>query len=196
MEIHAYDFDGTLFKSPLRPKWWPNGKTWWTHPKSLDAPCVPEKPDSSWWNESVVSEAKQSIANPNVYAVLCTGRPDGIGGFRWRVPELLQGKGLHFDKVILNPGGPDTDRYKAMVVKQLLIRFPEAQALHIWDDKSKNTVAMERVGLAIGLPVEVHLVSEVNHEVECDDATIQKIVARYEKRFDNRKQGGYHKSMN
>jgi hypothetical protein len=187
--------DGTLFKSPLRPKWWPQGKTWWAHPSSLDQPCVPEKPDSSWWNESVVSEAKQSISNPNVYAVLCTGRPDGTGGFRWRVPELLQGKGLHFDKVILNPGGPNTDTYKAAVLKKLLIQHPKVTGVHVWDDKEKNLLAMKRVTDAIEMPFTVHLISEVNHEVDCSPETIQKIIARWEKRIDNRKTSRYIKNM-
>ena len=64
-EIHIFDFDGTLFRSPLPPPLWKGG--WWSKPESLNAPCVPEEPDESWWILDTVSQAKDSIANSNVF---------------------------------------------------------------------------------------------------------------------------------
>jgi|SaaInlStandDraft_4_1057021.scaffolds.fasta_scaffold00075_39 hypothetical protein len=45
-ELHLYDFDGTLFRSPEEPKWWSDvsKKNWWTSAPSLDEPCVPRQP--------------------------------------------------------------------------------------------------------------------------------------------------------
>ena len=45
-ELHLYDFDGTLFRSPEEPKWWSDvsKKNWWTSAPSLDEPCAPRQP--------------------------------------------------------------------------------------------------------------------------------------------------------
>jgi len=98
LELWIFDFDGTLFRSPEIPSWWPQAEkgNFYIHQDSLGRPCVPDRPDDSWWVGSVVSEARKAIANPNVLAILCTGRPDNLS-FRWRVPELLKQKGLDFD---------------------------------------------------------------------------------------------------
>ena len=33
LEIHIYDFDGTISGSPAKPSWW-TGRGWWGNPKS------------------------------------------------------------------------------------------------------------------------------------------------------------------
>ena len=78
-ELHFFDFDGTLFRSPFPPEWWPwpGGTKWWSWEESLTEPCVPERPGREWWNGPIVQQAKKSIKDPNVYAVLATGRIDG-----------------------------------------------------------------------------------------------------------------------
>ena len=57
-EIHIFDFDQTLFRSPHPPD---DEKDWWTNIKSLSPPCVPLEPDESWWNNEVVLAAKEAI---------------------------------------------------------------------------------------------------------------------------------------
>ena len=73
-ELHIYDFDGTLFRSPHQPAVWEGD--WWSDPASLLPPCVPEKPGSEWWIASTVSSAKRSISDSDVFAVMMTGRKD------------------------------------------------------------------------------------------------------------------------
>ena len=135
LEIHIYDFDGTTFGSPAKPSWW-TGKGWWGNPKSLEPPIVPLKPGPEWWNSSVVSRAKKSISNSNVYAMLVTGRIDKH--FRWRVPELLKQKGLNFDAVHLNPADTPTWKFKVELMGKYLKKFPKVKTLHMWEDRKEH----------------------------------------------------------
>jgi hypothetical protein len=156
-ELHLYDFDGTLFRSPESPLGDVRG--WWSKEQSLNPPCVPDNPDASWWNLPVVVEAKQSISNPDVLAVLLTGRRDAI--FRWRVPELLKGIGLRFDQVALGQGA-SVAAFKAQVVSQLLSRYPVIGRVVFWDDTAENLAAVGRVVEQRGrvfVPVKVRTVT-------------------------------------
>jgi len=135
LEIHIYDFDGTTFGSPAKPSWW-TGRGWWGNPKSLEPPIVPLKPGPEWWNGSVVSSAKKSISNSNVYAMLVTGRIDKH--FRWRVPELLKQKGLNFDAVHLNPADTPTWKFKVELMGKYLKKFPKVKTLHMWEDRKEH----------------------------------------------------------
>lgn len=129
-ELHVYDFDGTLFRSPPKPAGFSGD--WWSAEFSLEPPCIPLKPDKGWWNSQVVAEAKKSIANPDVWAIMATGRLDNP--FRWRVPELLKQQGLNFDAVYLSPGGR-TEAFKKKLFTRLLTRFPHVTTVHIWEDR-------------------------------------------------------------
>tara|TARA_Y100001963_G_scaffold40314_1_gene56504 strand:+ start:245 stop:1183 length:939 start_codon:yes stop_codon:yes gene_type:complete len=135
LEIHIYDFDGTTFGSPAKPDWW-TGRGWWGNPKSLEPPIVPLKPGPEWWNGPVVSSARKSIANKNVYAMLVTGRIDKF--FRWRVPELLKQKGLNFDAVHLNPRDSKTWKFKVWLMDKYLKKFPKVKTLHMWEDRKEH----------------------------------------------------------
>ena len=75
---------------------------------------VPDVPPSNAWIESVVRQARASIADPNVWAILCTGRV-GHRAMSYRVAELLKNKGLDFDEVYLNDLGTKTTTYKQKV---------------------------------------------------------------------------------
>ena len=164
-EIHIYDFDGTLFKSPDRPDWWPK-RGWWGQPASLTPPCVPQKPNSSWWNGGVVSSAKRSISNPNVWAMMVTGRADGIGPIKWRIMELLKQKGLDFDEVWLNPGG-STESYKKKVILKTLAKHPHVEVVQIWEDRGNHLANFCKLVESTGRVCVPHLIREVNHPVDC-----------------------------
>lgn len=168
-ELHLYDFDGTVFRSPEKPNWWSKG--WWGNPISLNPPCVPEHPDTSWWVEQTVREAKSSISDPDVYAVLATGRQDHA--FRWRVPELLKQKGLDFDEVHLAPGGEEgVEYFKVALLKKLLTRYPFIRKLQIWDDKLKYLTLYKTYFEKAGYEVIPHLVKAPAHDVLCDASEV------------------------
>ena len=157
LEIHIYDFDGTTFGSPAKPSWW-TGRGWWGNPKSLEPPIVPLKPGPEWWNGSVVSSAKKSIANPNVYAMLVTGRIDKF--FRWRVPELLKQKGLKFDAVHLNPADTPTWKFKVELMGKYLRKFPQVKTLNMWEDRKEHIGHFKNFLKKNNLKGEVKLVKQ------------------------------------
>lgn len=131
MELHLFDFDGTLFHSPGPPDSW--GGFWWDDPQSLHPPCVPLKPGPQWWNSEVVSKAKQSISDPNIWTFLCTGR--ALNSFsRYRIPELLEGHGLFFDELYLKEGA-STEQFKIKVLAHLLRKYPFVSKVQIWEDR-------------------------------------------------------------
>lgn len=158
MELHLYDFDGTLFRSPDRPEGW-GPKSWVISPLSLGPPCVPEVPGEEWWVSSVVADAKRSIADPEVWAIVCTGRQNN-GGLRFRIAELLKDKGLRFNQVFLNPG-MDTKAFKLQVIGRLLRKYPDLLSVHIWENDLSNLAAyckaVEATGrLCVRHPVRTH----------------------------------------
>jgi len=135
-ELHVYDFDGTLFRSPAPPPDWKGTGAWYNDESSLDRPYVPEKPGPDFWIADTVASARQSIANPDVLAVCVTGRSNRQV-FKYRVPELLRGAGLHFDDIYLNPG-TDTAGFKKRVIWMLLQRHPSIDTVQIWEDNLIN----------------------------------------------------------
>jgi len=175
-ELHVYDFDGTLFRSPEKPDWW-TGKFWWFDPQSLDEPCVPERPGGDWWIGSTVSQAKRSIADPNVWAILMTGRSDKR--FRWRVPELLKQVGLKFDEVHLAPSGSSTEYFKVSVLKGILQRYPHLTAARFWDDNTPNLKQFKAVAEKAGLKAETHAIKVPAHHLFCGPESIQRVARRY-----------------
>ena len=156
MEIHVFDFDGTLFKSPKPPEGWDSG-TWWVSPESLDPPCVPETPDAKWWNPEIVSAARKAIASPDTLAVLATGRKDRK--FRWRIPELLRSAGLQFDEVHLSDKD-ETLSFKKGLLASLLRRYPQTNKVRMWEDRATHVVEFENFLGKLGIPHDIKLVRE------------------------------------
>lgn len=153
--LHLFDFDGTLFRSPGPPQWWDrNPKAWWSFPESLEPPCVPERPGPEWWVADTVRAARKSIASPDVFALLCTGRLDRP--FRWRVPELLKQKGLGFDKVLLNPTTGSTRGFKKQAMAALHRRH-QFDHVEIWEDRHL-TEYQPFVEKEMGLECRIHKV--------------------------------------
>lgn len=174
-ELHLYDFDGTLFRSPDRPDWWGKG-TWVGDQISLGRPCVPDKPGGDWWIGSVVSDAKQSIGDPSVWSIVCTGRANTAGGVRYRVHELLKQKGLRFDEVYLNTGG-DTARFKMNVILGILRQFPSITTVQIWENNSLHLPAYTRLVEQLGLVAIPHLIKSTPHDLSCTEGDLMGLVS-------------------
>lgn len=167
-ELHLFDFDGTLFRSPFAPVVWEGD--WWNDVRSLIPPCVPQRPGQDWWINSTVSQAKRSISDPNVYAVLATGRP-AQSGLRYRVPELLKDKGLRFDEVHLAPP-QGTLAFKKGVLEKLLRRYPFIHTVRIWDDRWSHLPEFVETAIRSGIdPDNIHTthVRERSKEPECGE---------------------------
>ena len=87
-------------------------------PFSLGDPFVHLEVEG-YWVESVVREARKSIADLNTWAVMCTGGRIDRVALNYRIAELLA-QNLDFDQVFLNGMGGKTPPYKRAVVAKLL----------------------------------------------------------------------------
>ena len=160
-QIHLYDFDATLFKSPRKPDWWQG--PWWSNPDSLSEPCVPKPPSLDWWVGKVLASARRSISDPSVYTAICTGRNVKV---KPRLKEILRSGGLSFDELFLKPGG-DT------VLSGLLKRFPGAE-IHFWEDRHDHLRSfMQHIKSQGGIGVP-HPVPELYGQVLCTPEQMAK----------------------
>ena len=176
-ELHIYDFDGTLFRSPHAPAVW--GKDWWSDPASLLPPCVPETPGSDWWVSPTVAAAKRSISSPDVFAVMLTGRTSTTG-FRYRVAELLKQKGLNFDAVHLHQSG-DSLMGKAKIIGKYLSRYPNIDTVRIWDDRGSHLRGFQRFLERAGYTVHTEHVRARSADPLCDEMDFAKAEGKQRK---------------
>lgn len=159
--IHVYDFDNTLFKTPLpNPKLW-NGPTigllanpdvlnggWWHDSRILSATgggILKEEPRGweGWWNEKVVELVQLSMRQKDALTVLLTGRSES--GFADLVKRMAASRGLEFDMVSLKPTvGPDGQRFastmnfKQIFLGALMETFKEAKEIRVYEDRPKH----------------------------------------------------------
>ncbi|KKK22235.1 hypothetical protein P175DRAFT_0487004 [Aspergillus ochraceoroseus IBT 24754] len=160
--IHVYDFDNTLFSSPLpNPQLW-NGPTigflqayesfanggWWHDPKLLAATGDGiEKEElrawEGWWNEQIVQLVQLSIKQKDALTVLLTGRSEA--GFSEILKRIVASKKLEFDLVCLKPEvGPNSERFSTtMVFKQtfledLILTYEQADEIRVYEDRVKH----------------------------------------------------------
>jgi hypothetical protein len=109
-----------------------------------------------------VYSARESISNPNVYAILMTGREDDI--FRDRVHELLIQQGLDFDEVHLKPRLGSL-RFKLETLRDILgTRYSK---VCFWDDQEPDLVAFTTAVERTGRSVDAHLITEDHHAALC-----------------------------
>lgn len=161
--IHVYDFDNTLFASPLPNKHLWNSMTigqlgspdmflnggWW-HDASILAATGEgiEKEEArgwkNWWNEDIVSLVEASMAQKDALSVLLTGR--GESNFGDLIKRMAKSRQLDFDMVCLKPSvGPagqkfrNTMEFKQELLKDIVYTYKEAEQLKIYEDRVKHT---------------------------------------------------------
>ncbi len=164
-QLDVYDFDQTLFKDPITSP--PKPAAFFDTLESLEPPCVPEKPDSSWWVTPTVAAARKSIGASGTYTLFMTGRQEDP--FQKRVMELLEQQNLVFDQHHLRPSASVDDlEWKREVLRSVLEDFPSVQSVHLWDDKADHLASFsEMVKDELGLEVEATLVKAPGQATEC-----------------------------
>ncbi|KAF1843912.1 uncharacterized protein K460DRAFT_378947 [Cucurbitaria berberidis CBS 394.84] len=161
--IHIYDFDNTLFASPLPNKQLWNSATigqlgapdmflnggWWHDASILAATgdgLEKEEPRAwkGWWNEEIVTLVEASMAQKDALSVLLTGR--GEGNFGDLVKRIARSKKLDFDMVCLKPAtGPagqkfrNTMEFKQELLKDIVYTYKDAESMKIYEDRVKHT---------------------------------------------------------
>jgi len=152
-ELHIYDFDATLYRSPGPPEGRPASE-WWDSPVSLDG--VGRAGFDARWRMNIVRDARESIADPDVEAVVLTGRRR-FAGLARAVERALSLAGLRFDDVILRPmiSTGDVFAWKAAEVGRLLAGIDGLEKVTMYDDNADNLRAVravvERAGLAFAV---------------------------------------------
>ncbi|KAL9603678.1 MAG: hypothetical protein Q9219_000997 [cf. Caloplaca sp. 3 TL-2023] len=161
--IHVYDFDNTLFMSPLpNSKLW-NGHAvgflqthhcfanggWWHDPQILKATgqgIEKEEPNGwkGWWNEQIVELAQLSIKQTDALTILLTGR--GEDNFADLIRRIVASKDLKFDMICLKPqAGPNnqtfssTMNYKQAILRDLIWTYKDAEEIKLYEDRVKHT---------------------------------------------------------
>jgi len=160
--VHVYDFDNTLFSSPL-----PNPQIWgspaigmlqayetlayggWWHDSSILAATgdglEKEEPRAweGWWNETIVQLVEMSIQSRDVVTVLLTGR--GETNFTDLVNRICNAKNLDFDLVVLKPEvGPAGQRFESTMsfkqefLRELVFTYKNAEEIRIYEDRPKH----------------------------------------------------------
>lgn len=165
-QIVVFDFDGTLFRSPRPPKRW-RGR-WWSHPVSLEPPCVPEQADDSWWVDQVVSQMEQWLDDPSSYVVVLTARTPI---FKPRIAELLQQRDIEPDE-LLTVGYPGR-RNKLAALRRLLDQFPESRYVEVWEDREKQGQDLAYLAYAEGRESNFYIVPDAAQDAPC---TAQEII--------------------
>lgn len=141
MELHIFDFDDTLFRSPDPPEGWAHPPSWWSSPDSLQEPYVLPGQESKLALPTV-SKAKQSLRDKNVVSAVVTGRRD-VPGMERRIKQLLAKLGIEM-QVFLKPRQMQTAEYKADKVEELVGKLPEVDKVVMWDDWVDNLNAVKQ----------------------------------------------------
>ncbi|ORY09774.1 hypothetical protein BCR34DRAFT_486788 [Clohesyomyces aquaticus] len=163
--IHVYDFDNTLFASPLPNKQIWNGPTisqlvspdafvnggWW-HDSSIlastgeGADKEEERGWKGWWNEQIVTLVELSMQQKDALTVLLTGRSEH--GFGDLIKRIVRSRNLDFHMTCLKPAiGPANQKFRTtMEFKQELLReivytYKDAEEIRIYEDRVKHTKA-------------------------------------------------------
>ncbi|EQL28549.1 hypothetical protein, variant [Blastomyces dermatitidis ER-3] len=160
--IHVYDFDNTLFSSPLpNPQLW-NGPTigflstyecfanggWWHDPNILAATGKGMEVEETtgwkgWWNEQIVQLVELSMQQKDALTVLLTGRAEGP--FENIIKRMVKSRKLDFDLVCLKPEvGPNSQRFsstmnfKQTFLEDLVLTYKHADEIRVYEDRIKH----------------------------------------------------------
>ncbi|PKS13006.1 hypothetical protein jhhlp_000347 [Lomentospora prolificans] len=160
--IHIYDFDNTLFKTPLpNPSLW-NGPTigllsspdfltnggWWHDSRILAATGDGVEKEEArayqgWWNEKIAKLVRLSMKQKDALCVLLTGRSEH--GYADLVKRICKSKKLEFDMMGLKPRvGPQDERFsntmqfKQAFLEAILETYKFATEIRIYEDRHKH----------------------------------------------------------
>ena len=160
--IHVFDFDGTLFRSPVpsdrHPKacdpTFSGGYGWFQSLMSLCPPVVPERPDSSWYSSSTVSAFHQATKEGSPCFVL-TGRDEK---FRGRIANLLEHASIQPVALFLKPQeNSGTVKHKVECFGELVAHYG-AVTIRYYEDRPRQgksiEAAMEQLRYRIVHPLD------------------------------------------
>ncbi len=134
--LALFDFDGTLFRSPTRPEWWPYTR-FLSAPDSLFPPLIPIEPPADWWVDSVVTDARERMKwEAGTYTVLVTGRNVA---FDRRIGFMCRSHRLYFNELhFAVEDQKSTLHRKLEVLEKLVDRMPNLKHVLAYEDSAEN----------------------------------------------------------
>ncbi|KAJ3011164.1 hypothetical protein HKX48_006988 [Thoreauomyces humboldtii] len=156
-KLHVFDFDSTLFRSPLpNADLWSDNLLgalisdcgWFQESRTLRHPYIPETPDATWWHAETVAKVEECLEagrRSDTVTVLLTGRRrDRFGE---RIERMCRDRGLTFDLFFFREGTDPTLAplyhattldFKLAVLQTLLNHVPAVNHVELYDDRKRH----------------------------------------------------------
>lgn len=156
-KIHIYDFDQTLYASPLpNTELYPPstlrhimfnvsllGEGWFANPSILETSLREENSSMPKWNHLTTELVKLSLDEANVLTILLTGRKEEK--FRSHIKLAMElfkkqfGLVKGFDVVCLKPSRFETTMsFKTTLIKSFLDYYHNVEEISLYDDRSNH----------------------------------------------------------
>ena len=147
MKLCLFDFDGTLFNSPvpnrnrldrhlygrLMGNSYEGGHGWFQDTITLSPMITTDL--GNGFNDAVVADAKKYIADPDAVVVMMTGRTEL---YRDRIEELCVSAGLSFSETLLKPlTDISTWDFKQNELNRLIKQYGATEVI-VWEDRIKH----------------------------------------------------------
>ncbi|KAF9428055.1 hypothetical protein BGZ94_003501 [Podila epigama] len=170
--VNVFDFDHTLFQSPLpNPALWDPSfigiliswnhchTGWWHNPGTLDlGPGAEASVWEGWWNDDIVHQVELSVKDPGCLTILLTGRNGPLYGDR--LISMMRAKHLDFDIIATKPTtvarveGVAKETYlkvhtfntKHDFLYNVLYEYPAINAMCLWDDRPGQIAKFHEAG--------------------------------------------------
>ena len=169
-KINIFDFDGTIFNSPVPNRGIWDSKTygrlmgdssrgglgWFQHTITLDDKYIGD----SNFNEDVVADVRKSMNDPNTATILLTGRDTSFSG---QIKRILSSADLVFDDFGFKPEPKDgeiretTMNFKKRFIKEMLSKYG-ADAVEMWEDRQKHVITFDEYLDALGVNAGVNFI--------------------------------------
>jgi len=151
--LNIFDFDGTLFKSPVpNPSRWDSnligkfkstkeqgGLGWFQDIETLSEPYVPILPGDDWFEPHVRQAVLDSMNDDNSHTVLLTGR---TVIYQTLVESFIKHAGLVFDACGFKPSSLDEEHLPTMTFKRDFIKnmidVYKPGKVRIWEDREDH----------------------------------------------------------
>jgi len=191
IKIDIFDFDGTIFNSPVpNRKLWDSktygrlmedssrgGLGWFQHNVTLSNKYI----QGSDFNYDVVNEVRKSMADPSAVTVMLTGRDTT---FTSHVLEILARESLVFDEYGFKPAPKageirtTTMNFKQDFINGLISKYG-VRKVSMWEDRPKHVTKFNEFLTAIGVNNGVHYIEkpEVHMEPALEQELVRHLIA-------------------
>lgn len=176
--IHMYDFDGTLFDTPLpnsgmqiyenrKEVSFPFENSWWSTKESLDMEVFDIAPGPAYEDFYKSVEINNDTSSP-VLTMMMTGRNVAI---KDAVLDILRVHEMEPHLAIFKPDyfPASTLAYKIEALYVLVNKFPNLEEIIIWEDRLQHAEAFRNLGLhsyrngqCSAVKLTVHYVAQSN----------------------------------